>query len=121
MNKEEKVEHLSGLVFVALMFIGVGIGLFFGRPDVGGAIGMGLGFLAMALLRYYGVEVKAEKSISLKGALGSIILACIGLMFIFGGVALFFNLEYLMKYAAGVIAIAIGLVFLAAAFKILTK
>ena len=36
-----EVEKASGLFFVALMFIGAGIGLLFNRPDVGGAIGMG--------------------------------------------------------------------------------
>lgn len=48
---EENGHNIGGLVFVALMFIGAGIGLLFGRPDAGGAIGMGLGFLAMAYLR----------------------------------------------------------------------
>ncbi|RLE80389.1 MAG: hypothetical protein DRJ52_06475 [Thermoprotei archaeon] len=120
MNKEER-EHVSGLVFVALMFIGAGIGLLFGRPDVGGAIGMGLGFLAMAILRYHRIKIESEKCVSIRGAFGSIILACIGIMFILGGVSLLLNLEYLMKYVAGIIAIAIGLVFLAAAFKIISR
>jgi len=53
MAKREKFE---GLVFVACMFIGGGLGLAFGRPDVGGAIGMGVGFLLMAMLRAKRVE-----------------------------------------------------------------
>jgi len=103
------------------MFIGAGVGLLFERPDVGGAIGMGLGFLAIAFLRYYRIEVKAEESISIRGIFGSIILVCIGLMFISGGFALLFNLKYLMRYVAGIVVVAIGLVFLAMALKILTK
>ncbi len=120
MNNKD-VEKISGLIFISLMFIGAGIGLLFGRPDVGGAIGMGIGFLAMAFLRYWGIKLKSEKTVSLKGSLGSIILASIGIMFIFSGVALLFDLEFLIKYVLGIIAIAIGLVFLSIAFKLIVK
>jgi len=116
---EESVERISGLIFVSLMFIGAGIGLLFGRPDVGGALGMGLGFLAMAFLKYRGVKIVSEKTISLKGFIGSIILASIGLLFILAGVTLLFNLEFLIKYFAGIILIAIGLIFISLGFKIL--
>jgi hypothetical protein len=47
----ERREHeFAGLAFVACMFIGAGIGLAFDRPDVGGCIGMGIGFLAIAII-----------------------------------------------------------------------
>ena len=48
-------------MLVACMFIGAGIGMLFGKVAVGGAIGMGVGFLAMAILR-----MKAKKSESPK-------------------------------------------------------
>ena len=114
-------ENISGLVFVALMFIGGGVGLLLGRPEVGGAIGMGLGFLAMAYIKYQGVKVKAEKSVSIKGSIGVMMLAMIGFFFIMAGIALFFNIKYIMRYAAGLAAVAIGLAFLSAAFKLLVK
>ena len=115
------IEKNSGLIFVSLMFIGAGIGLLFGRPDVGGSIGMGIGFLAMAFLRYRGIRLKSEKTVSLRGSIGSIILASIGIMFIFSGITLLFNLEFLMKYILGIVAIAVGLAFLSAAFKLIVK
>lgn len=50
MTDERERRHVPGLLFVACLFIGGGIGLAFGRPEVGGAIGMGVGFLVMALV-----------------------------------------------------------------------
>ena len=41
----------EGLVFTGFLFLGIGIGLLLGRVAVGTLIGMGLGFLAMALIR----------------------------------------------------------------------
>ncbi len=42
-------EGSSGLVFVAFMFIGMGIGYLLGNTAAGLFVGMGIGFLAMAL------------------------------------------------------------------------
>lgn len=67
--------HIGGLVFVACMFVGGGLGLLFDRPDVGGAIGMGVGFLAMALLKSR--EVKRVE-LSIPKTLPSIGLALAG-------------------------------------------
>lgn len=47
-NSKNKKEDVSGLLFVGCMFIGAGIGFLTGHLVVGGAIGMGVGFLAMA-------------------------------------------------------------------------
>ncbi len=44
---EEK--SFSGLIFVGCMSIGGGLGLLFGRPEVGGAVGMGIGFFVSFL------------------------------------------------------------------------
>lgn len=46
---EEK--NFSGFIFGGSKFIGSGLGFFFGRPEVGGAVGMGIGFLARVLFR----------------------------------------------------------------------
>ena len=39
-----------GLAFVGSLMLGIGIGLYYGRPDVGTLVGLGIGFIAMALL-----------------------------------------------------------------------
>jgi len=109
---------ISGLVFVALMFIGAGIGLLFERPDVGGAVGMGLGFLAMAYIRAKYREIRAEKSVTLGKWRGSMLLVLIGLAFILGGLSLLFGIRIPFRYMGGLISVAIGLLFLAAAFKL---
>lgn len=119
-NNSEGRKHIEGLVFVASMFIGAGIGLLFGRPDAGGAIGMGIGFLLMALLRYYGVKVRPEKSITLKSTIGSLMLGIVGILFVIGGISLFLNIRFLMRYISGLFVIALGIIFLILAFRILT-
>lgn len=41
----------GGIAFVGCMFLGAGIGMLLGNVAAGGAIGMGAGFIAMALFR----------------------------------------------------------------------
>ena len=48
-SKELKV--FSGLVFVSYIFVGGGIGFLINQVAVGGAIGMGIGFLELAYLK----------------------------------------------------------------------
>ena len=84
MAKREKFE---GLVFVACMFIGGGLGLAFGRPDVGGAIGMGVGFLLMAMLRAKRVEA-TPITLSLPRSFGQITLLVLDILVTLSGVML---------------------------------
>jgi len=115
----EEEEKTSGLVFVALMFIGAGIGLMFGRPDVGGAIGMGLGFLAMALLKSRYAEIKPEKSATIGHKEGAALLAIVGILFIAGGISLLLGITIPWEVVGGALAVAVGLAFLAGAFRLL--
>ena len=112
-------ERVSGLLFVALMFIGAGIGLLFGRPDVGGAVGMGVGFLAMAFIKAKYREVKAEKTAVISPLAGSLVLGLIGVLFIVAGLALLFNIQIPWRILGGLGALAIGFLFIAAAFNLI--
>jgi len=116
MVEEEKV---SGLIFVALMFIGAGIGLFFGRPDVGGAVGMGFGFLVMAFIRAKYKEIKPEKTAIISPLAGSLILGLVGILFIAAGLALLFNIQIPWRILGGLGALAIGFLFIVAAFNLI--
>jgi len=104
------------------MFIGVSIGLLFGRPDVGGCIGMGIGFIAMALTRIYRFSVRG-KSIEFRGWFGVVVLSVIGIALIAIGISLIaFSeeiLRHIARYIAGATSIVIGLVFVAGAFRII--
>ncbi len=54
MEKQKSGSQIGGIVFVGCMFIGAGIGMMLGKVQVGGAMGMGVGFLAMgAIWAYY--------------------------------------------------------------------
>ena len=52
---------IGGVVFTGCMFIGAGIGMLYGKTKVGGALGMGVGFLAMAAIWAY-YKSKGEKN-----------------------------------------------------------
>lgn len=120
-EEEEKGKDLSGLVFVACMFIGGGIGLLFGRPDVGGAVGMGVGFLLMAILR--GKRVRSSQAIiSLPRSFGQVALCSVGaLMIVFGFLILYYP-ELIYPYLIGMGVILIGiLIFLAGLIGIRLK
>jgi hypothetical protein len=113
MKMSEKDErHIGGLIFVACMFIGAGIGLAFHRPDVGGAIGMGIGFLLMAFLRNKKIT---PITISLPKSMIQIALLVIGILIIFSGLCLLYNPALLYPYLAGIGVVIIGILILLSA------
>ncbi|NDC42045.1 MAG: hypothetical protein EBZ77_10930 [Chitinophagia bacterium] len=46
----ERVENISWVAFIGFMFLGMGIGACFNQPGIGMLIGMGVGYLAEAVL-----------------------------------------------------------------------
>ena len=48
---KDKVKEMSEYAFVGFLFIGLAIGLLYGRPDVGVLAGLGFGFLALLIVR----------------------------------------------------------------------
>jgi hypothetical protein len=99
------------------MFIGAGIGLLFDRVAVGGAIGMGIGFLLMAFIRSKTelLEVKIPSTLS------GYFLILLGLAFIIGGFGLIYFPEFLYPYGVGIFTILLGLGFLIFGWKIIIK
>ena len=132
-NSEVKIKlsrKAGGLVFIACMFIGMGIGMMFDETAAGMFIGMGVGFLAMALLRgeeeyeeEYERRYRYEGSV-LSRILGSIVLALIGMGFILWGLS---ELEVinvsviLTKTVIGIILVIIGLAFVLASLVIVRR
>ncbi|WML54884.1 hypothetical protein RCG17_09945 [Neobacillus sp. PS3-12] len=51
---EKQKWGISGLVFVGCMFLGGGIGSLLGNTQTGWLLGMGVGFLGMAVTRLSG-------------------------------------------------------------------
>ena len=43
------IQTFEGKIFVGCMFVGIGIGMFFGETGVGTMIGMGVGFIAESI------------------------------------------------------------------------
>jgi peptidoglycan/LPS O-acetylase OafA/YrhL len=105
----ETREHgIGGLIFVACMFIGAGIGLLFKRPDVGGAIGMGIGFLLLAIVRtkVAPVEVKVPSTSS------GYLLILIGAALVVGGLGTIYFPHAIYPYLPGALAVLLGVGFL---------
>lgn len=50
-NNNKEKDKVGGLLFVGCMFIGMGIGQYMGAISTGTLIGLGAGFLAMAVYR----------------------------------------------------------------------
>ena len=50
--KKEERSNLGWYVFIGCMFIGMGVGKVFDHTDTGILIGMGVGFIAYAILSY---------------------------------------------------------------------
>lgn len=110
-SERKDARSYSGLAFVACMFIGAGIGLAFGRPDIGGAIGMGVGFLVMAMIRSKGVEAP-PLTVSLPKSFGQIVLSIAGVLIIVSGLLLLFNPELLYPYVVGIGVVVMGIAVL---------
>ncbi len=109
---EEK--SFSGLIFVGCMFIGGGLGLLFGRPEVGGAVGMGIGFLAMALFRIKGHPV----TISLPTTTSGYFIMLLGVFFVAGGLSLVFFPGIIYPYLIGFFLALLGIGFMVMGNKI---
>lgn len=100
--------RIGGLLFVAVMFIGVG-------------------FIIMALTRAHRLKFKVERTVDtgkyegsavLALTAGSIILALIGIIFICLGMSLALDIELPVKLIGRLVSTALGLIFIALALKI---
>jgi len=109
--EREKNHSFGGLAFVAFMFIGAGIGLLFRRPDAGGCIGMGIGFLAMGFIRVKNVK-PSPIAFGLPANFGHIMLSVLGLIIIAVGLGLLFNTNFLYPYVIGIGIVIIGVFIL---------
>ncbi len=50
-NQKNDTNKIAGIIFIGIMFIGIGIGKYTGNTTVGTLIGLGVGFLASAMYR----------------------------------------------------------------------
>lgn len=108
---------MRGLLFVGCMFIGAGLGLLVNRPDVGGALGMGIGFIAMAFVQVRSEPVQVRVPTSLSG----LSLVALGGVFIAGGLSLLFDWDLWYPYTAGALLVAIGVAVLLVGVRVIGR
>ena len=112
----------GGGIFVGCMFLGLGIGMLFGRADAGVLVGMGIGFIASEIYkRFFVSEVVSEGGwpSSERGSIvGSVISISLGFLFVLIGVSLIVYpelLSYLFaqygRYIGALVIILMGLAF----------
>lgn len=105
-----RVWTLAGLSFIACILFGTGIGLLFNRPDVGAPIGVGAGFLVMALIGARVVE-PTPITVSLPRSFWRVLLSVVGALVIVCGIFVLYDVELLYPWVAGIGIIVVGLVF----------
>ena len=105
-----RVWTLAGLSFIACILFGTGIGLLFGRPDVGAPLGVGAGFLVMALIGARVVE-PTPITISLPRSFGRVLFSVVGALIIVCGLFVLYDVELLYPWVAGIGIVVVGLVF----------
>ena len=49
-KRKEKGKEVGGIAFVGFFFLGMALGAFYGRWDVGPFAGLAMGFIAMAIV-----------------------------------------------------------------------
>jgi len=108
---------VGGLVFVGLMFLGAGVGLLVGHTGAGALIGMGLGFVAMALLRE-GAEGKSAEvppcrpPLPAGGWFGAVPLLGLGVIFTAIGITLLLGLAVPWRTIGALFTVLMGIAFL---------
>lgn len=110
---KEKYPDIGSLVFVAFMFIGIGIGMLAGNVAAGTLIGMGLGFLGMAFVRTRDIKPKPVK-LGFPKTIRRLFLFGVGILMIVSGFTLLWKPELMFPYVLSAGMIVIGLLFLIA-------
>ena len=124
--KRPKSKDFMGFLFVAFMFLGLGIGILIDEVAPALFVGMGLGFLSMAILDAIIKEPVEEGSnyerviesyLGKGGFIGTIILALLGLGFILGGLSILTGFEVEWRIFGGVLIILLGIWFIMSAMR----
>ena len=105
------------VLLVALVFIGVGVGMIFERVDAGGALGFGAGLLAVAYLSLKR-ETRVDGALLVGPMVAAAVLAVTGCLFIVVGVGIVLGLGAYWRVISGLFVVALGLVFLSLALKV---
>ncbi len=110
--KVEPERDIYDMLFLAFLFIGLGIGIAYGQAGSGLLIGAGVGILARGYSKH-GDPQTVNMSLGIAGY----IIALIGAYFILLSFALIYNLNFLYPYNASVPLIIVGIALLIMFFK----
>jgi Ca2+/Na+ antiporter len=104
MKDRNRQRNFEGMFIPAFLLIGIGIGLLFGRPDVGALTGLGAGFIAMGI-----AKIIKSPGPGLSSALGrSFFPIFIGVVFILAGLGLVYFPGFIWPYVGALVLIVLG-------------
>jgi len=120
MSDEREKHRWSWEVFMACMFVGLGLGMIFGESGAGVIFGMGVGFLLSAFLRIERLE--KGFAVRIPRSLGGVALILVGIALILLGFQVLGVMPVeLVRYAGGLALIGLGILFLVGAGTILGR
>jgi hypothetical protein len=107
MHEHRRERKMGGIFIPAFLFIGIGIGLLVGQPGVGALVGIGIGFIAMAIAR-----TKEGTGEGIHSSAPVFISFLVGLMFVVAGVGLIYFPTMLWPYLGAAVLILLGIWFM---------
>ena len=107
MRENRREKKIGGIFIPAFLFIGIGIGLLFGLPGEGALVGLGVGFLAMAIAR-----TREGMGTGLHSSAPVVISILVGFMFIAAGIGLIYFPAMLWPYLGAAVLILLGIWFM---------
>ena len=108
MKERHDRRKIEGMFIPAFILIGIGVGLLFGRPDVGALAGLGTGFIAMGIAKIANSPERGTSSVLVHSSFPLLI----GLLFIIAGFGLVYFPTLIWPYFGALALIIAGLWFL---------
>jgi hypothetical protein len=105
MTEKYRKRKFEGMFIPAFILIGIGGGLLIGRPDVGALVGLGIGFVAMGLVKLLRSPKKDLSSVLASSSFPFII----GIFFIIAGFGLVYFPAFIWPYFGALVLIAAGI------------
>lgn len=115
--RDSEEHRWAGELFIACMFLGIGIGVILGVAGAGTLVGIGVGFILASIVERTGRRyvLKLPKSLS------SLIPVVVGAGFILGGLGVQQYSVLATRYAIAVSMIIVGILVLATSIVALRK
>jgi uncharacterized membrane protein HdeD (DUF308 family) len=115
MHEKRRNRGIGGIFIPAFLFIGLGIGLLFNLAAVGALVGLGVGFIAMAVARSRDIQVTNKPS-----SVSVLITILLGVLFILAGIGTVYFPVLIWPYLGAAVLILLGIWFIFRGYRAFT-